>query len=122
VDAVFAEVARVLRPGGRWVFSVTHPVRWMLPGRPDPGRTACRALVLRPGPVRGDRRPRRRELRRVPPHHRGLGTSRGRRRLCAAGTSSSRRGRSDTTGCGAGGDPERGRTVPGTAVLVTELR
>lgn len=22
------EVARVLRPGGRWVFSVTHPVRW----------------------------------------------------------------------------------------------
>jgi ubiquinone/menaquinone biosynthesis C-methylase UbiE len=29
------EVARVLRPGGRWVFSVTHPTRWMFPD--DPG-------------------------------------------------------------------------------------
>jgi SAM-dependent methyltransferase len=25
---VMAEAARVLRPGGRWVFSVTHPMRW----------------------------------------------------------------------------------------------
>ena len=29
--AVMREVARVLRPGGRWVFSVTHPIRWSLP-------------------------------------------------------------------------------------------
>jgi SAM-dependent methyltransferase len=29
------EVARVLRPGGRWVFSVTHPFRWALPDLPD---------------------------------------------------------------------------------------
>lgn len=29
------EVARVLRPGGRWVFSVTHPLRWVF--RDDPG-------------------------------------------------------------------------------------
>jgi hypothetical protein len=28
------EVARVLRPGGRWVFSVTHPVRWAFPDDP----------------------------------------------------------------------------------------
>ncbi len=27
--AVLREVARVLRPGGRWVFSVTHPMRWV---------------------------------------------------------------------------------------------
>jgi SAM-dependent methyltransferase len=33
--AVMREVARVLRPGGRWVFSVTHPIRWALPD--DPG-------------------------------------------------------------------------------------
>jgi SAM-dependent methyltransferase len=33
--AVFREVARVLRPGGRWVCSVTHPVRWCF--RDDPG-------------------------------------------------------------------------------------
>ena len=25
---------RVLRPGGTWVFSVTHPVRWMFPDVP----------------------------------------------------------------------------------------
>jgi SAM-dependent methyltransferase len=31
VGAVFAEVARVLRPGGRWVYSVTHPMRWIFP-------------------------------------------------------------------------------------------
>ena len=35
--AVMGEVARVLRPGGRWVFSVTHPVRWSFPDDPGPG-------------------------------------------------------------------------------------
>ena len=35
------EVHRVLRPGGRWVFSVTHPVRWAFPDEPGPeGLTA----------------------------------------------------------------------------------
>ncbi|MER8000436.1 class I SAM-dependent methyltransferase [Streptomyces sp. NPDC095613] len=34
--AVFREVRRVLRPGGRWVFSVTHPVRWAFPDEPGP--------------------------------------------------------------------------------------
>ena len=29
------EVARVLRPGGRFAFSITHPTRWMFPD--DPG-------------------------------------------------------------------------------------
>jgi SAM-dependent methyltransferase len=31
------EVARVLRPGGRWVFAVTHPMRWIFPDDPGPG-------------------------------------------------------------------------------------
>ncbi|HLS25489.1 MAG TPA: class I SAM-dependent methyltransferase [Beutenbergiaceae bacterium] len=31
---VHTEVARVLRPGGRWVFSVTHPMRWSFPDDP----------------------------------------------------------------------------------------
>lgn len=31
---VMREVARVLRPGGRWVFSVTHPMRWCFPDHP----------------------------------------------------------------------------------------
>ena len=39
---LFAEVARVLRPGGRWVFSVSHPVRWCLPDDPGPGGLVVR--------------------------------------------------------------------------------
>lgn len=34
-DRIHREVARVLRPGGRWVFSATHPVRWMFPDDPS---------------------------------------------------------------------------------------
>ncbi|MCU1659475.1 MAG: SAM-dependent methyltransferase [Pseudonocardiales bacterium] len=35
------EVARVLRPGGRWVFATTHPLRWSFPDDPGPdGLTA----------------------------------------------------------------------------------
>jgi SAM-dependent methyltransferase len=34
--AVLREVARVLRPGGRWAFSVTHPIRWCFPDDPGP--------------------------------------------------------------------------------------
>ncbi|HVU61139.1 MAG TPA: class I SAM-dependent methyltransferase [Mycobacteriales bacterium] len=33
--AVMSEVARVLKPGGRWVFSLTHPIRWSF--LDDPG-------------------------------------------------------------------------------------
>ncbi len=36
LDAVFGEVRRVLRPGGRWVFAVTHPMRWIFPDDPGP--------------------------------------------------------------------------------------
>jgi len=34
---VMREVARVLRPGGRLVCSVTHPIRWAFPDDPGPG-------------------------------------------------------------------------------------
>ena len=34
---VMREVARVLRPGGRWVFSTTHPMRWAFPDDSGPG-------------------------------------------------------------------------------------
>lgn len=38
---VMREVARVLRPGGRWVFATTHPIRWIFPD--DPGPAGLRA-------------------------------------------------------------------------------
>jgi SAM-dependent methyltransferase len=34
--AVMREVYRVLRSGGRWVFSTTHPMRWIFPDDPGP--------------------------------------------------------------------------------------
>jgi SAM-dependent methyltransferase len=35
-DGVLREVARVLRPGGRFAASVNHPMRWPFPDSPDP--------------------------------------------------------------------------------------
>jgi len=45
---VHAEVARVLRPGGRWVFATTHPLRWPFPDDPgEGGLTAARSYFDR---------------------------------------------------------------------------
>jgi SAM-dependent methyltransferase len=45
---VHREAARVLRPGGRWVFAVTHPVRWAFPDDPtEHGLTAIRSYFDR---------------------------------------------------------------------------
>lgn len=35
-ERVMREVARVLAPGGRWVFAVNHPMRWMFTDDPGP--------------------------------------------------------------------------------------
>lgn len=41
LERTFAEITRVLRPGGLWVFAVTHPMRWIFPDDPGPaGLTA----------------------------------------------------------------------------------
>lgn len=40
---VMAEAARVLRPGGRFVFSVNHPMRWIF--RDDPGPDGLVAML-----------------------------------------------------------------------------
>jgi SAM-dependent methyltransferase len=39
---VMTEVFRVLRPGGRWVFSITHPMRWVF--LDDPGENGLVAV------------------------------------------------------------------------------
>jgi SAM-dependent methyltransferase len=46
--AVMREVARVLRPGGRWVFAVTHPMRWIFLDDPtERGLTAVHSYFDR---------------------------------------------------------------------------
>lgn len=48
LHTLFLEIARVLIPGGRWVFSVTHPIRWAFPDDPGPaGLTATRSYFDR---------------------------------------------------------------------------
>jgi SAM-dependent methyltransferase len=37
IERAVAETARVLRPGGRFAFSITHPTRWMFPDDPSEG-------------------------------------------------------------------------------------
>ncbi|AEE45972.1 class I SAM-dependent methyltransferase [Cellulomonas fimi] len=47
-DRVHAEAARLLRRGGRWVFAVTHPLRWAFPDDPsEHGLTAARSYFDR---------------------------------------------------------------------------
>jgi SAM-dependent methyltransferase len=55
--ALMREVARVLRPGGRWVFAVTHPIRWVFLDDPgEPGLVAVHSYFDRRPYVECDRR------------------------------------------------------------------
>lgn len=118
--AVMAEVARVLRPGGRWVFSVTHPVRWCFPDDAGPaGLTVTGSYFDRTPYVElgADGAPTYVE------HHRTLGDRV--RELVAAGFALRALIEPEWP---AGHDrpwgqwsPLRGRLVPGTAIFVCEL-
>ena len=115
VDALFSEVYRVLRPGGRWVFSVTHPIRWAFPDVPgEMGLTADRPYF--------DRRPYvERDEDGTPSyveHHRTLGdmvhglTSAG---FVIDGLVEPEWPESNDQIWG-GWSPTRGRIIPGTAI------
>jgi SAM-dependent methyltransferase len=117
---VMREVARVLRPGGRWVFSVTHPVRWSFPD--DPGR---QGLVARDSywdqtpyveaDAHGDAT--------YVEHHRTLGARV--REISAAGLRLvdlvEPEWPEQLTRTWGAWSPLRGRVLPGTAIFVCEL-
>jgi SAM-dependent methyltransferase len=115
--ALMHEVARVLRPGGRFVFAVTHPMRWIFPDDPgELGLTAVQSYF--------DRRPYVEHTDGVPTYveqHRTLGDRI--RELVAAGLAlidliepewPDRHERTWQQW-----SPLRGRLFPGTAIFVT---
>ena len=114
---LMGEVARVLRPGGRFVFSTTHPVRWAFPDDAgEGGLTVTQSYFDRTPYVEADSDG---EATYVE-HHRTLGDRV--RELVAAGLVlvdlvepewPPRNG--DTWG---GWSPLRGRLFPGTAIFV----
>jgi SAM-dependent methyltransferase len=111
------EVRRVLRPGGRWVFSVTHPVRWAFPDEPGPeGLTAAASYFDRTPYVEQDER----GLAVYVEHHRTLGDRV--REITAAGLRMVDLVEPEwpawNTQEWGGWSPLRGRLLPGTAIFV----
>jgi SAM-dependent methyltransferase len=115
VEILFAEVWRILRPGGRWVFSVTHPIRWAFPDVPgELGLTADRSYF--------DRRPYvERDESGVPSyveHHRTLGDTVA--ALTKVGFAidglTEPEWPDDHDHIWGGWSPTRGRLIPGTAI------
>lgn len=47
-ELVMRAVYRVLRPGGRFVWSTNHPIRWILPDSPDPADLTVRSSYFDP--------------------------------------------------------------------------
>jgi SAM-dependent methyltransferase len=117
--AVMCEVARVLRPGGRWVFSVTHPMRWIFLDDPgEGGLTAVHSYFDRSPYVEQDEAGRATYVEQ----HRTLGDRI--RELVGAGFRLvdlvEPEWPAGHEGIWGQWSPLRGRLFPGTAIFVTE--
>jgi SAM-dependent methyltransferase len=113
------EVARVLRPGGRWVFSVTHPMRWAFPDDPGPaGLTAIQSYFDRAPYVEVDEA----GVPAYVEHHRTMGDRI--REIVGAGLTLldvlEPEWPEDFTGTWGQWSPLRGEIFPGTAIFVTQ--
>ena len=116
--AVMAEAARVLRPGGRFVFSTTHPIRWALPDDPGyPGLTVTNSYFDRTPYVEQES-----GVTTYVEHHRTLGDRV--RELTAAGLRLvdlvEPEWPDENQQVWGGWSPLRGALIPGTAIFVCE--
>lgn len=113
------EVARVLRPGGRWVFSANHPMRWAFPDDPGPaGLTAIQSYFDRSPYVEVDEQ----GVPAYVEHHRTMGDRI--REIVAAGLRVvdvvEPEWPDDFDGVWGQWSRLRGEIFPGTAIYVTE--
>ncbi|NNG41172.1 class I SAM-dependent methyltransferase [Flexivirga sp. ID2601S] len=117
--AVMSQAARVLRPGGRLVFSTTHPIRWAFPDVPGvAGLVADRPYFDRTPYVEQDDTGRATYVE----HHRTLGDRV--REIAAAGLVLvdlvEPEWPARNTAEWGGWSPTRGRIIPGTAIFVAQ--
>ncbi len=111
------EVSRVLKPGGQFVFAVSHPMRWAFPDDPGPGGLTSDRSYFDRTPYVERNETGRDHLRGTPPARWATGSRRSTAPVCGSSNWSSRNGPPVTTVIWGGWSPLRGRHFPGTAIF-----